>query len=325
MPAGLPEATAEDLLRSAVGGGHDRCPTPTRCHLRADQLTLNREVNESGPCYVPWDVPRAGRLMTPTTSLMVRDRQYQLGAELARGKINQVRNQYGEWEGGGLDPAPDVEALLTRATKSLAEAVLSPPGPASDRPADAALADAFEAADLLVRKYVDQVFRLRHQRQPRFDTAFGCRLTAPPVRGLDDAFRLSFNAACVPLTWRLIEPTESGYQWEQADAAIAWAADRNLPVYAGPLIDFSDAGFPDYVLNGDGDPITLKSLISDYVGTVAARYRGKVSRWLISSGANGSSVLGMSEEDLVRLTVMAADAAWQIDPNMQIVFGLSQP
>jgi hypothetical protein len=35
--------------------------------------------------------------------------------------------------------------------------------------------------------------------------------------------------------------------------------------------------------------------------------------------------LGLSEEDLIRLTAMAADAAWQIDTNLQIAFGISQP
>src|SRR5262245_9727123 len=63
----------------------------------------------------------------------------------------------------------------------------------------------------------------------------------------------------------------------------------------------------------------------DYVETAVSRYRGKVSRWLVTSGANGSSTLGLTEEDLIRLTAMAADAAWQIDPNLQLTFGVSRP
>jgi hypothetical protein len=198
------------------------------------------------------------------------------------------------------------------------------PSPA-DRQADEALAIAHEAADQLVRRYEDQVYRLRHQRQPKLDTALGCRLGAAPPKGIDDAFRLAFNAACVPLTWRLIEPTESGYRWAEADAAVNWATSRNLRVLAGPLIDFSDHGLPDYVLKLRGEPLSFKSLMCDYVETVVNRYRGKVSRWLITAGANGSDALGIGEEDLIRLTAMAADAAWQIDSGLQLVFGLSQP
>jgi hypothetical protein len=172
--------------------------------------------------------------------------------------------------------------------------------------------------------YQDQVFRLRHQRQAQFDTALGCRISGPP-RGFDDPAGLAFNSVCVPLTWRGIEPVVSNYRWAEADAAIAWATDRNLKVFAGPVIDFSPAGLPDYVLHSDLDPMTFRSLMCDYVETVIGRYRGKVSRWLIATGANGADILGFSEEDLIRLTATAADAAWQIDPNLQIVFGVSRP
>jgi len=325
VPADLPEPVLADLRRSAVAGGHDRAPTPTQAEVRDGHLVLTRELGDSGPVYVPWPVPRAGRLVTPTTSLMFRDRPYELALELARGKVNQVRNQYADWHGGGLAAAKDVETLLHRATHMFGSALLEDMPSPADRQADEALAIAHEAADLLVRRYEDQVYRLRHQRQPKLDAALGCRLGAAPPKGIDDAFRLAFNAACVPLTWRSIEPTESGYRWAEADAAVNWAAARNLRVFAGPLIDFSDHGLPDYVLKLRGEPLSFKSLMCDYVETVVNRYRGKVSRWLITAGANGSDALGIGEEDLIRLTAMAADAAWQIDSGLQLVFGLSQP
>jgi hypothetical protein len=325
VPADLSKSAAEDLLKSSVAGGHDRAPTPTRCEIRDGQLILARELGESGPAYVPWAVPRVGRVVTPTTTLMFRDRPYDLTAELARGKVNQVRNQYADWHSGGLAAAPDVEAILHRATHVFGSAILEDTFEAADRQADEALAIAHEAADLLVRKYEDQVFRLRHQRQPKLETALGCRVGAMPPKGIDDAFRLTFNAACVPFTWRSIEPTESLYRWAEADAAIQWAESRNLRLFAGPLIDFSPHGLPDYVLKLRGEPLSFKSLMCDYVETVVSRYRGRVSRWLITTGANGSDALGFAEEDLIRLTAMAADAAWQIDSSLQLVFGLSQP
>lgn len=325
VPAGLSGPAERDLLRSAVGGGHDRAPTPTRCELRAGHLLLSREVNESGPAYVPWEVPAFGHVVTPTTTLPVRERPYHLAAELARGKLNQVRNQLADWVGGGLDPAPEVEVILARATHAFGEAIMAGADPEGDRRAADALAGAFEAADVLVRRYQDQVFRLRHQRQPRLDTALGCRLAAAPGPGLSDAYRLAFNAVCLPLTWRGVEPAESDYQWAEADATVAWAAARGLRVYAGPLIDFGPAGLPDYVRRLGGDPVAFKSLMCDYVETVVSRYRGKVSRWLITAGANGAPDLGLHEEDLIRLTAAAADCAWQIDSNLQLAFGVSQP
>jgi hypothetical protein len=325
VPAGLSESIVQDLLRSSIAGGHDRAPTPTHCELHDNYLVLGREMNESGPVNVPWEVPGMGRLNTPTTTLMFRERPYDLVVELARGKINQVRNQYADWLGGGLLPCPEVEAHLARATLAFCNALMEGPTAAADQHADAALAASFEAADALVLKYQDQVFRIRRQRQPKLDTGLGCRISAVPPAGLDDVFRLSFNAACIPLTWRSIEPTESDYRWADADAAIAWANDRNLRVFAGPLVDFSTGGLPDYVRRLGDDPVALKSLMCDYVETVVARYRGKVTKWLVTAGANGPTDVAISEEDLIRLTATAADAAWGIDSGLQQTFGISQP
>jgi hypothetical protein len=325
LPADLSPSVATDLVRASVGGGHDRAPTATRTEIRNGHLVLTRDAAESGPVYVPWPVTGDSRFVTPTTSLMFRDRPYNLAVELARGKLNQVRNQYADWVNGGLTPAPDVEETLTRATHTFSESLLDADGAAGDRLAGESLAGAHKAAELLVGRYEDQVFRLRHLRQPKFDTALGCRIAGVPPRGLDDVFRLTFNDACVPLTWRATETSESDYRWADADAAVAWATDRSLRVSAGPLIDFSPGGLPDFVLNQEADPVLLRSLMCDYVETVVTRYKGKVSRWLVTAGANGTDVLGLTEEDLIRLTAMAADCAWQIDPNLHVTFGLSQP
>ena len=260
--------------------------------------------------------------MTPTTSLMFRDRPYDLALELARGKVNQVRNQYADWQGGGLAARRNGGPALGEARTCSGRPSWRPAVPGRPQ-ADEALAIAHEARRVLVRRYQDQVFRLRHQRQPKLDTAPGLSDRAAPPRGS------TTPSGCLqrglrPLTWRATEPTESGYRWAEADAAVDWALYRNLRVFAGPLIDFArgPAGLRAQL---QGDPLSFKSLMCDYVETVVDRYRGKVSRWLITAGANGSNALGIGEEDLIRLTAMAADAAWQIDPGLQLVFGLSRP
>lgn len=318
-------AHANDLLKAAVAGGHDRAPTPTRCGFEAGTLLLERDHSESGPSFIPWEVPDVGHLMAMTTTLMERERPYHLGIELARGKLNQVRNQYADWQSGGLSPVPIVEELLKKAITTFGQAILDAAQPKADAVAQEALRTACMAADQLVLAYQSQVFRLRHQRQPKFDTLLGCRLTKPLPVGLQDVYRLSFNAVCVPLTWRQIEAQESEYRWEDVDAIIDWATEQNLPVYAGPLIDFSAEGLPDFVLREDLNPVTLKSLMSDYIETVVTRYRGKVARWLISSNSNGVYLPGIPEEELIRLTAMAADAAWQIESNAQVIFGVTHP
>jgi hypothetical protein len=46
---------------------------------------------------------------------------------------------------------------------------------------------------------------------------------------------------------------------------------------------------------------------------------------VISTGSNRSLALGLSADDLIRLTARLAEAAWGIDPNLEVVIGLAQP
>ena len=325
LPTGLSESAKEALPLSYVAGGHDRSPTQTLSAVHDNQLILDRDSADSGPIWIPWEIPGHGQLITPTGTLMERQKPYFLPLELTRGKLNSVRNQYADWIAGGLTPSPAVENAIKLAVRAMNDTILDAATAPDPVRAAEALSLSFAAADLVVGTYEEQVYRMRHLRQPKLDSALGCRLAKVPSRGFDDVFRLTFNTVCLPLTWRQIEPTESNFKWDDADAMIAWATERNFKVQAGPLIEFSERGLPDYVLRGDTDPVTLKSLVCDYVETVVNRYRGKISKWVISVGSNGSNVMNLSEEDLIRLSAMAADAVWQIDSNISVVLGIAQP
>jgi hypothetical protein len=325
IPNGLSATSADELRRAYIGYGPERSPAPTRAKIVGNELILERDISESGPAFISWDVPRAGRLLTTTTTLMEKDRPYNLLLELARGKVNQVRNQYADWQSGGLDPTPRVDALLRVATRLFGQAILDGTVLQSDQHAEDSLATAFSAADEMVRTYIEQVFKLRHERQDKFETTLSCQLNSPLSGSQQASYQSTFNAVHIPLTWAAIETRQGNYRWKEVEEVIAWAVERQLPIHAGPLIDFSEMGLPKYVLESEPDAITFKSLLCDYVETVVSRYRGQVSRWVVATGGNSSTLLGLGEEDLIRLTAIAADAAWQVDSGLEIVFGMSQP
>ncbi len=166
---------------------------------------------------------------------------------------------------------------------------------------------------------------LRNKQQQRIDSLLACRLNEVPPVPLDGLFKHSFNTVCLPLSWRLCEPIESNYNWEATDRVLDWAQEQQLHVTAGPLIDFSKAGVPDWLRAWDGDLPSLASFMCDYLETAIARYRNRIRRWLITAGSNCSLSLGLSEDDLIRLTARLAEAAWGIDPNLEVVIGLAQP
>jgi hypothetical protein len=140
-----------------------------------------------------------------------------------------------------------------------------------------------------------------------------------------DAVAAAVNTVSLPMSWKTVEPTESQYRWEAVDAPLAWAASKNLRIAAGPLIDFSHAGLPDWLWLWEGDLPSLSSFMCDYVETAVGRYHKAVRRWHLTAASNIADVLKLSEDDLLWLTARLAEAAWQIDPELELVIGVSQP
>jgi hypothetical protein len=165
----------------------------------------------------------------------------------------------------------------------------------------------------------------RQSRQEKLDTVLGVRLDGPANTAHASLLTSAFNGVHVPLSWKAIEPAESSYNWDAADAAITWAERANLRLSAGPLIDFNPRGLPDWLWLWEGDLQSIASFMCDYVGTVVSRYRNRIRRWHLISGANLAGLLKLGEEDLLWLTARLAEAAWQVDPDVELVIGLAQP
>jgi hypothetical protein len=317
--------TAERLRCAFLGGGYDHSPVPTKTELANDLLRVRRDSDESGFLTVGWDVSGAGRLLASTSTLMERPAPYRLAVELARGKVNQVRTQAAEWKQLGYEIRPEVEEHIRAATALFGKAVLETDAAESERFASQAMSMAYETADAMACLYVEQVFATRHANKERTHSQLACRLSEVPPVPLDGIFRETFNSVCVPISWRATEPTEANYNWTATDAVLDWAQDQQLPVTAGPLIDFSRFGLPEWLHAWDGDLPALASFMCDYLEMTITRYRGRIRRWVISAGSNCSLALGLSEDDLIRLTARLAEAVWGVDSQLEVLIGLAQP
>jgi hypothetical protein len=191
--------------------------------------------------------------------------------------------------------------------------------------AESALRGASAAALLLAQAYTDQVLRVRHQKQPKLETHLGCRVYGPVPDHHAGAVAATFNEVTVPLSWRLVEPVSNQYAWQSVDPVVDWAVSRGLAVAGGPLIDFSDAGLPDWLQLWEGDLTNLASVMCDYVGTVVTRFKGRVSRWQLTAGSNKGRQLGLGEDEQLWLVSRLAEAALQVDPDAELSIGLAQP
>src|SRR5262245_27775733 len=138
--------------------GMDRMPSRTHVEVTRGMLACSRSIPESGTLNVPWHVDEFGQVMLRTATLRERLEPYHLQVELARGKVNQLRNIAAEWELLGLklsDPLrDDMREVMHRLTPALTGQ--SDPLRAAEA-ADHAINHALRTAESLARVYTEQV------------------------------------------------------------------------------------------------------------------------------------------------------------------------
>ena len=307
--------------------GLDQVPWPCRSRLKDGELQIERTVNESGKFQIPFPVPGRGEMMLSTGTLMQRERPYQLEIELARGKLNQVRNQIAEWQAMGLLVSGQVEAALRKAIEQFSAAVTSQDTPAvAAQRARQAIVSAVEVGDLLADCYVEQALALRHRQMARLPTLLGLNLDhrlLPPTALAH--LITTFNSVTVPLIWRHVEAIEGEFQWQIYDKQIEWFQSHNVHVSAGPLLRLDDRGLPDWLCLWEGDFDGLLSFAADYVTAVVSRYRGKVGMWHCAARVNVGDVMGLQEEQKMQLAVRTLEVARKLDPETPAIIRFDQP
>jgi hypothetical protein len=326
LPSRLPEDAQAALERASVAGGQDCMPYPTQVLVDQAQMVLSRHVDESGCLLAPWSVNGTGRVMVSSGTLMERPGPYQLTVELARGKINQVRGQSSDWLMGGLVMPEPLVRQIQQATLAFSKAVTHVPDPKAGEEALQALVQGFQAADQLVQAYMNQVFQVRHNRQPHLETSLSCRLYPEALDANQEAaYTETFNAVSIPFAWADVEPQEDQINWEQYDKLVSWAAGLGLPVHGGPLVDFSGRGLPHWLWEKEADLTTMCGYLSDFVERTVERYQGSIRTWQVTAASNWAGVVALADEELLWLTVRLADVIRKMNTSLEVVVGIAQP
>ena len=93
----------------------------------------------------------------------------------------------------------------------------------------------------------------------------------------------------------------------------------------GPLVEFRHGALPDWIWLWEGDSETIGSLVADFVQQTIQRYKGQVPLWHVVHRPAGSEILGLTEEEQIRITARAIQAARQSDPSAQFTIGIDRP
>ena len=315
LPAELSADAVRDLERACVAGGPDNMPWPTELKRVDGRLTVRKAVDESGYFLAPWSVEQVGRLMTSSATLMERTTPYDLLTELARGKVNQVRNQAADWIAGGLQMSPEMQKLIGSAAATFGRVVVQDSAGAAVHQASAALTLGFQTAQQLVQTYIEQVFAAPSKQRGKLETMLGCRLgAAPPPAPLAAELLHACNALVVPMSWSIVESDEATYRWVETDALVDWAVKQGVAVSAGPLIDFSSAQLPAWLWEWERDVPSMATFMCRFVEAAVRRYRNRIRRWHLTAASNWASILGLGEDELLGLTYRLVETARQVDP-----------
>lgn len=324
LPDPLPAEAARCLEQSCLAIGYDQSPVPTRRKIEDGRLELTKDANESGYLAIPWPVQGGGITVCLSTTLREQPEPYHLVLELARGKLNQVRNLTAEWESIGMAVDAADRADLDDATRLFGRAVIDPIGTEGTVAAARVLELSLRLADRLTRTFAEQLLHTRLAESGKLITGVGCRLSRVPPA--DEQMRIAEACTTVRLVpdWRAIEPTEAGYNWAEFDALVEWASRVGLQVTIGPLIDLAGP-LPDWLTEWDGDLPSVAAFTCDFAETVVRRYQDRVNTWHVFAAFNNTDALGLGEDDRIRLAARLLEATRQSDPQGEWVIGLAQP
>jgi len=314
-------------FRKAYITGLDRTPGRLSVEFRNGLMACFRETSESGRLFVPWSIAGYGTPIVGTATLAERSSPYMLALELARGKLNDVRNQTADWVQMGLRVSPELSEVMAQARKAFIQAAMSSDSPESCLTASqASLEASSRAGDLLTEAYVSQILQNRMASAGKLAAHLGCMLTSEPDKVPSAAqWPSAFNAAQVGVSWQQVAPSEGKYRWELLDAQLAFCRRNRLEIEAGPLIEFRPSALPDWIWLWERDQEAISGFATDFVRQVVTRYRGKVPLWHVVARLASQEILGLSEEEQIRITAQAAQAARQADPSAQLSIGIDRP
>src|SRR5271163_2861389 len=210
--------------RRAYITGLDRTPGRLAVELRNGLMSCVRDTPESGRLFVPWPIKGHGTPILGTATLAERPSPYVLAVELARGKLNDIRNQLSDWVQMGLRSTPELDEALAEAQHAFVRCATSTDQvEACTEAARTSLQWATRAGDLLIDAYTAQILQSRLATTSRLSTHLGCVVDFPPqMLPASIDWPSAFNTCHVGVSWKQIAPSEGQYRWDVLDAHIAW-------------------------------------------------------------------------------------------------------
>lgn len=316
----------EPLLRSCYMTGLEGIAWQRDMTFSGNRLMIDRQTHESGHFFFPWRSESGREFMLGTTSLREGAEDYHLEVELARGTLHRLRGYLAD-RSRQFELSQNYSDQLTEAHEQLLEAVLSWRSDAAlaSKAASRAIELSLSVINQLSVEDAEHLMEARHQAGMP-NPMFGVKLGAMPEA---DEYRQqlaeSFDSVMVPFPWREVSQDEGKYQFYEVDRMLEWAHQHGKKIFAGPLIELTEQALPQWIYLWQNDFTSIQNYVIQYVEEVVRRYKGRVHAWHTSSGLNSSSVLGFSEEQVVRLSVDIIETIRRLDNSTPVIVSFDLP
>ena len=326
FPDHLTELSSRTLLQTHYVTPYELVPVPTRTTIKANQLILEKDNNESSYVEVDWPLGQRGLVRLRTATLIERPQPYFLLQELCRGKLNQIRTRLAEWQAEGYTAEINLTQRLRQLVRQFNTSLDDPLGTASVQLANGILANAIELGNELMEKVAVSWQCSENDDAERSGCLTEIALDAIPQTALwNETLKSTASVLRIIPSWSRIEPSEYGYDWVEFDRLMEWAEKTNLPLTIGPIIDFVNQELPDWLTQWDGDLATLAAYGCDFAETLIRRYQATNATWQVFHGLNHTDTLGLNEDDRLQLAARLLDACRRTLPLGEWSIGIEQP
>ena len=165
----------------------------------------------------------------------------------------------------------------------------------------------------------DHLMEARHQAgmaNPLFGIKLGEMPQAPQEQ---QELSQSFDSVMIPFNWKAVSPDEGKFQFYEVDRMLEWSHQHGKKIFAGPLIELTEEALPQWIYLWQDDFTSIQNYVTQYVQEVVRRYKGRVHAWHTSCGLNSSTLMGFSEEQVVRLSVDIVETIRKLDNSTPVI------
>jgi hypothetical protein len=307
--------------------GPESVPMPGDISFRDGQLVLSRGDEHPAGVGLLWDMGQLGSYHMETTRLPHRDTPYNLNVELARFRLMKMVQKQEDWNLFDFPRAEKFNQKFREAQSLFADALgkLHDP-PQAGKLADESLAMSVELSDQVALFHGDLLLARRRASNTLSKHLFGCRVDSTILnQKYKDTLVDNFDYVVLPMSWKQLQPEEGTFNTDPVDEWVDLLARKRIPIIAGPLIDLSEAGMPDWMFIWEHDFETLRELAYEFVQKVVHRYRKAISVWNVVSGLHTNSAFSLSFEQIIEMTRMLVSQVKTIIPNARTLVTIKDP